>query len=894
MSARPSFMFRLALIGLAVVTAMGCEDSDPLLFQEPAQVSVLDDSADDELAAYAGRSLERVPTFVVLDADGLPVPDESVTFSVSDGHGEVFPEELVTDGDGRASPDQWILGDEPGEHRLVAEVQGAEPAEAFAVAELTPSERLRDLYADVREGRVGEPASHPPAVRLTDPVGEPVSDVAIQFALLDDAGELSESKVVTDEDGVAQAEAWILGTRSETQALEASLAEGEEEVESVDFEVEPLRLELEAEPGPPETVEATSEVSQVGLPTFDVLDVPSVRVRDAFDNPIVRVPVHFSLAQGEGRLEDAHTLTDEDGIAHLGGWVPELPGTHVLEASVESETSQADPVSFEVTALDDFHGIEQVQLNQGSQTPDGRIPGVAGRPGLLRVVPFLDLPEGFDLEVSTSARIELFWGETRVRDQVVSIADDSVAGETDLFTEAVTWDLPLEGDVVRSDLGVRVTMDPDSTLDIPHLDTFVYPAEGEVAPLNIQELPPLRVVGLPIHVAYADVTSDVDEENIDDQLVDAYRWIPAPDVEATVREPFTTDHDLSDRDGWSALLSDVRATRISEPSVNDEYFHAFVPSGIDGALGGLAYVAYGPESPSRAAVSREHATSTIAHELGHNMGRRHVPCGGAPNAIDDFPYPDGIIGSPGYDILDGGLVTPDDHFDYLGYCGPRWTSDYKYEKLFDWRLDDPLAPETAPSMAARAAPTPPKTSSLLVWGRITTDGPILEPAFVLETPEHLPASEGPNRLRLRGRDGHILREISFQGTEVSHPRDDERHFAFAIPLGGINVDDLRKVEVKTPVGTASRTVADLPDDVALAADVPALGDPEVAFETIAPDRGRLEWAAERHPAALVRDARTGRILAIPRSGEVRLPMGEASHFEIHVSDGVRSHVVDHR
>jgi hypothetical protein len=60
----------------------------------------------------------------------------------------------------------------------------------------------------------------------------------------------------------------------------------------------------------------------------------------------------------------------------------------------------------------------------------------------------------------------------------------------------------------------------------------------------------------------------------------------------------------------------------------------------------------------------------------------------------------------------------------------------------------------------------------------------------------------------------------------------------------------------------------------------------VLREAVPGDEVRLRWDDARYPAALVRDAVTGEVLAIGRGGEVRLVA--RGQLEILVSDGVRS------
>ena len=90
-------------------------------------------------------------------------------------------------------------------------------------------------------------------------------------------------------------------------------------------------------------------------------------------------------------------------------------------------------------------------------------------------------------------------------------------------------------------------------------------------------------------------------------------------------------------------------------------------------LGAMAGPVTGPSGaafvPGRAGFSILRP-GTIAHELGHNLGLHHAPCGGAGNPDPSFPHVDGSAGAWGYDFARGELGAPRPGPDV--YCGsPR-------------------------------------------------------------------------------------------------------------------------------------------------------------------------------------------------------------------------------
>ena len=72
---------------------------------------------------------------------------------------------------------------------------------------------------------------------------------------------------------------------------------------------------------------------------------------------------------------------------------------------------------------------------------------------------------------------------------------------------------------------------------------------------------------------------------------------------------------------------------------------------------------------------------SAAHELGHNHGRAHAPCGGAQGVDGGYPYDGGVIGVWGADTDALALKRDTLAKDMMGYCFLPWVSDYTYFAL---------------------------------------------------------------------------------------------------------------------------------------------------------------------------------------------------------------------
>jgi len=172
---------------------------------------------------------------------------------------------------------------------------------------------------------------------------------------------------------------------------------------------------------------------------------------------------------------------------------------------------------------------------------------------------------------------------------------------------------------------------------------------------------------------------------------------PASSVDMTVRPtPVRLDVALTaDGGGWDDALDALYAARESDqPAPNTYYYGVLTPgSSMNAYCGsdcvvGLSTVAGRTEEGYRGAIGTGFFESngdtfsqeTMAHELGHALGREHAPCG-HPDSVDPkYPYASGQIGVYGYDGRN--LLDRDDYKDEMTYCVPVWISDYTWSGIF--------------------------------------------------------------------------------------------------------------------------------------------------------------------------------------------------------------------
>jgi hypothetical protein len=634
---------------------------------------------------------------------------------------------------------------------------------------------------------------------------------------------------------------------------------------------------------PPTSVVVEGSLQTEGTVGDVAAPLPTFRVRDAQGNPVPGVTVRFEVAEGGGTVTPAEVFTDEAGRATPDAWIlgPEV-GSNRLTVDVGGITTR----QVEAWAFPPF-GIEAVHLNQGNQYRDGSIGGVAGRPGLLRVITTARVGNGF----SPSVLIRLFQGETLLREELVPPRRTGIPTSPNLNVGGDTWNLALTADEVVADLRVEAIVDPGHTLNLGPRDDLRFPREPETtASLDVRATANLELVLIPIRGnLHGGITGDINQGNVGTFLEATRLWIPSPGIEYVIDAPFATDANLTTGGGWLELLSQLGGKRAAEGAVY-EYYHGIVPLLLGTPYAGLAYVGSNPNNRhARVGLTFDllpQASATLAHELGHNMGRLHAPCGN-PDGIDqDYPHPNNTIGSPGYDVLAGQLVHSEGRNEYMSYCGPRFASDYTFEATLARMRTDPAPAEGgAPPAAAASRPAGP---GLLLWGRIHADRVVLNPAFQVEAPASLPDRGGPHEVRGLAADGRELFRLSFQGGHPAHsPDPEERHFAFVLPIAPDQVEALDRIELRSPRGQAVRRSAETRIPGAPEEELRA---PRVSLDRAVADRMELRWEGERFPMAMLRDRETGRVVGFASEGEASLldPDRRLDNVEILLSDGVRS------
>jgi hypothetical protein len=546
----------------------------------------------------------------------------------------------------------------------------------------------------------------------------------------------------------------------------------------------------------------------------------------------------------------------------------------VTDATVPYQSSQPGPETLNLS-------IESAYLTQAVQNAAGRMPIVAGRPALLRVFGIANQCNS----VTPVVRVRFSDGDS----VTIAAPEASVAFVPRPTQLTTSWNVLLPANRIVPGMTFEAEIDAgNAILEADETDNR-HPAAGQSTP--VVEVAPFGVEFVPI--TQAGVTGDVSEANVPEYLRATTQMLPLGVITTTIAAPFTTNVVLGNgtSSAFSTILHELETKRVADGATSHYYGVLRPAPGINFVqVGGIAYI--GGRTALGITVgwfsNPRQATELVAHELAHNFGQRHAPCGSAGSPDPSYPYPGGSIGVPGYDLSTAttvneiGFKSPNTP-DIMGYCDDPWISDYMYGRILTFR-GPPVVALTAPVLE-------PDTAAVLVSGMISPDSIRLDPAFHITTRPVLPASDGRHWLEGRAADGHALFHTSFTALPTDHGDPSIRYFTFAIPLAEVDIARLSTLELIGEGRRAVRESGGFAQRLRLLAPEAAADASGVAVTARSSALVDLEWDAAQWPSILVRDPATRSLLAIGRGGRARVAT-RGQRVELVMSDGARTVVVE--
>ncbi len=415
--------------------------------------------------------------------------------------------------------------------------------------------------------------------------------------------------------------------------------------------------------------------------------------------------VPFDPPGETGGDDDDGGVQDDDDE----GGDPVEPGDEPVEPEPAPEP-EPEPVPTLVQGV----SVSGVSLYQAVEVPilvtlDGRAgpdpdeteiaptPIIAGRDALVRV--FVTLQDGYVMQKVIAEVLVDDGGEpTKLTATLVPRADST---PDDLDS---TFNLTLPADLLTpaTSLSVQLLVDDGSPPTEPQTagsDGAVWPAPEAVAPLGAIENGgqlTVRIVPLSYGPDGSGRLPDVSAAQVELMRSWLHRLYPATNVTVSVDASLEVDAPvLANGDGWSDALYQLTDLREARNVPSDEYVYGMVAPADShgdycrgGCVSGLGWRATDPTAWfTRTSLGLGYtgapAADTFVHEIGHNHGRMHAPCGNVSGPDPEYPHGDGRLGVWGYDSVEEALVSPTEFADMMGYCRPRWISDYTWSALSD-------------------------------------------------------------------------------------------------------------------------------------------------------------------------------------------------------------------
>ncbi len=261
-----------AALALGISFLLGCGGT------EPPEVATVQAVSGDAQFGVAGRALAQPLVVAAEDSKGDPISGVEVQFTVTQGGGQVSSAAPKTDGNGRASV-TFTLGPTPGSAQQVTATANNHTA-TFNASATNPPAAISVFAGNGQSAGSGVAVPTPPAVQVVDAGSQPVPGVAVTFQVTGGGGTVTGGAKVTDANGVAAPDQWMLGP-SGVNTLDGTVAAETLEGEPATFTATTtpaagkfdIIIRYSGTPSPAQVLAfAEAEVRWEGVITSDLVD----------------------------------------------------------------------------------------------------------------------------------------------------------------------------------------------------------------------------------------------------------------------------------------------------------------------------------------------------------------------------------------------------------------------------------------------------------------------------------------------------------------------------------------------------------------------------------------------------------------------------------------------
>jgi hypothetical protein len=391
----------------------------------------------------------------------------------------------------------------------------------------------------------------------------------------------------------------------------------------------------------------------------------------------------------------------------------DLIGTHIggtaWHISTGSEFTEAIGTNLSEEDLRIDLSVDKVTFNQAVQIDladrHDLTPVIANKSGVLRV--FVN-----SMSSHQSQKVEVKLGGTYQGNALEPIIKEVALKHTP-FAEAdstkgvVHFELN-DPNWLREGTSFYVELDPNNKLAEFNEKNNRYPDEDSLRSFHFKERSAMRIKLFPIISNNGEYSGDISPELVREAEGYLKSIYPLSEVEVLVGEALNSEAYINDNmDSWDLVLSELAAHKTmqveNDPLEHDVFYYGVIDcEGYCGAGLGLATINERASSSLLVGMGRVDTIShrefaeVLAHELGHNHGRKHVnaidseDCWSSLNHDSDYPFNSeqvvyGQIGKTGYHHFDHRLINKESFHDMMSYCKQKWISNYTYSALYDFK-----------------------------------------------------------------------------------------------------------------------------------------------------------------------------------------------------------------
>lgn len=514
-----------------------------------------------------------------------------------------------------------------------------------------------------------------------------------------------------------------------------------------------------------------------------------------------------------------------------------LAGTRPSNASPSGEVCPTDCnlyMPFHTRPLNADFTVTDIEIFQASQTDSNGVPLVAGKTAVARI--YAQLLDGIS---PTGVIVSL----TAVRNgsnlgTINASGPATVPSSPERGVYNSTFNIILPGSWLSGQVQLTAKVDPANAVPESNENNNQFDRT-----VNFNNVPDLQIFLVPIDYSHQGPTNPgfypgQGVDNISDWIRRAY---PVDNVNVTIRPHYGFSGNLQDNSGsaWINLLNQIYLLKLGDgyPEETPIVYYGLIPVNngstqwFSNGIAGIGWISP-PGQNFREALglnlgANDETGILAGHEVGHNLGRQHAPCGSPAGPDPSYPYTGASIGQYGTDINGNNvsLNTPTSHVDVMSYCSPEWVSDYTYTALYNNQRTQGLSGPTQ------------RTERLVIRASLTDDDvATLAPTYAFSIASSSQPTDSHMTVELLDAQGHVIATTPIAVRVAEEKGISIRTIMGTVPLPSLPIASLRLVADGTVLaeqtfieparlGQAALTISQTPQLVTLnwgLPDVPAL------------------------------------------------------------------------